>query len=80
MIRTSLSTKLKMFFAGIPKDSSKVLSENFADLDTFYGLDEIIGGLQDMLVNVSNTPKAFKNKIENQIAKNPEEFVSYKMY
>lgn len=73
-VRTSLSTKLKMFFAGVPKNNSKVITENFANLDTFYGLDEIIGGLQDMLVNVSNNPKAFKNKIENQIAKNPEEF------
>jgi len=73
-VRTSLSTKLKMFFAGIEKDSSKVVSEDFAGLSSYYGLDEVIGGLQDMLVNVPNNPLAFKNRIENQIAKNPEEF------
>ena len=73
-VRTSLSTKLKMFFAGIPKDNSKVINEEFAGLDFFYGMDEVLGGLQDMLVNVSNTPKAFINKIENKIASNPDEF------
>lgn len=73
-VRTSLSTKLKMFFAGIEKDNSKTASEDFAGLPSYYGLDEIMGGLQDMLVNVSNNPKSFRNKIENQINKNPEEF------
>lgn len=73
-VRTSLSTKLKMFFAGIPKDNSKVLTEEFAGLNSYYGLDEVIGGLQDMLVNVSNTKKAFETKIEDQINKNPDEF------
>jgi len=73
-VRTSLSTKLKMFFAGIEKDSSKSVTDEFAGLSSYYGLDEVIGGLQDMLVNVSNSPVAFTNKIQNQIDKNPDEF------
>lgn len=72
-VRTSLSTKLKMFFSGIEKTNS-VITEQFAGLPEYYTTDEVIGSLQDMLVNVSNDPKSFTNKVQNQIERNPEEF------
>lgn len=72
-VRTSLSTKMKMFFSGIIKDNKNV-TEQFAGLQEYYTSDEVIGALQDMLVNVSNDPKSFKDKIQSQVDKNPEEF------
>lgn len=72
-VRTSLSTKMKMFFSGIVKNNKNV-TEQFAGLQEYYTSDEVIGALQDMLVNVSNDPKSFKDKIQSQIDKNPEEF------
>lgn len=73
-VRTSLSTKLKMFFSDIIKKESKSALEEFAGLPDYYSDNDIIGALQDMLVNVSNDINSFKNKIENQIQKNPDEF------
>lgn len=72
-VRTSLSTKMKMFFSGIKKEN-KQITEEFAGLDEYYTSDEVIGALQDMLVNVSNDPKSFKDKVQSQIDKNPQEF------
>ena len=72
-VRTSLSTKMKMFFSGIKKEN-KTTTEGVLGLDEYYTSDEVIGGLQDMLVNISNDAKSFKDKIENQIQKNPAEF------
>ena len=72
-VRTSLSTKLKMFFSGIVK-TNNTITEDFAGLNEYYTADEVIGALQDMLVNISNDPESFRNKVQNQIEKNPEEF------
>lgn len=70
-VRVSLSTRLKMFFAGIERKNAVPI---FGNIPTYYSLDEVFYGLQDMLSDVSNTESAFKNKIKLQIEKNKEEF------
>lgn len=74
-VRTALSTRTKMYFAGIAeKPSDRVVSEEFAGLPEYYSVDDIFDGLQQALVNVPNDMKSFTNRVEAMVKINPKEF------
>lgn len=74
-VRTALSTRTKMYFAGIAeKPSDKVVSEEFAGLPEYYSVDDVFDGLQQALVSVPNDMKAFTNRVEAMVKINPKEF------
>lgn len=74
-IKASLSTRLKMYFSGVAvKSDDKTISTPFAGLPSFYTTDEVMEGLQNMLVNIPNDMESFKNKVKDSINKNEREF------
>lgn len=74
-VRTALSTRTKMYFAGVAeKPSDKVVSEAFAGLPEYYSVDDVFDGLQQVLVSVPNDMKSFTNRVEAMVKINPKEF------
>ncbi len=68
-VRTSLSTRLKLFFAGIERTDKNLIQEN-----KFYSPDEVLGAITQVLTDIDNTKEAFENAIKDKIEKNPKEF------
>ena len=71
-VRTSISSKLKRLFSGIPVIKKR--GEPVGNIVEFMELDDVFSAVQDMLADSSNDFETLQFRIEEKIKLNPEEF------
>lgn len=73
-VKTSISSKLKRVFSGIPVNSKRRRGEEIAGLTEYMELDDVFSALQDLLADAPNNFNVLKARVKEKMALNPDEF------
>jgi len=73
-VKTSVSSKLKRVFSGIPVQEKYRKGEYIEGITEYMELDDVFSALQDLLSDAPNDFNVLKQRIRERINLNPEEF------
>jgi predicted NAD-dependent protein-ADP-ribosyltransferase YbiA (DUF1768 family) len=73
-VKTSLSSKIKRVFSGIPVNDKNRRGEYIEGITEYMELDDVFSALQDLLSDVPNDFTVLKERVRERIKLNPEEF------